>query len=89
VIFPNPAQGPGPVTLQFWLGSSAPRVEIKIFTTAFRMVREMSLANAPAGINQVTLDLLDKWGAPLANGLYYVVVVTPQGRSVGRLLILR
>jgi hypothetical protein len=35
------------------------------------------------------LNLTGRGGAPLANGLYYVVVTTKAGRAVGKLLILK
>jgi FlgD Ig-like domain len=89
VVFPNPVQGPGPATLQFNLPNPASQVQVKLFTTAFRRVRETSLGAEPAGFFQVPLTLRDDRGTPLANGLYYVVVSTPRGFSVARLLILR
>jgi hypothetical protein len=64
-------------------------VTIEVFTTAFRRVNEITLFNVPAGLNDIALPLTDREGAPLANGLYYVVVQTPQGRFVTKLLILR
>jgi arabinan endo-1,5-alpha-L-arabinosidase len=88
VLFPNPATGPGPVTLQVTL-SSAGQVQISVFTTAFRKVNTMTLSNVPAGTTDVALPLTDQQGTPLANGLYYVVVRTPQGRFITKLMILR
>jgi hypothetical protein len=63
-------------------------VRIEVFTTAFRKV------NAPppsqqAGGATVDLPLTDKGGSPLANGLYYVVVNSPAGKSILKLLLLR
>jgi hypothetical protein len=88
VLFPNPATGPGPVTLQATL-SSAGQVQISVFTTAFRKVDTLTLSNVPAGTTDVALALNDQQGRPLANGLYYVVVRTPQGRFITKLMILR
>jgi rhamnogalacturonan endolyase len=88
VLFPNPATGPGPVTLNLHL-STAGRVQISVFTTAFRRVNEITLSNVPAGTTDVALPLTDREGTPLADGLYYVVVTTPQGRFVVKLMILR
>lgn len=62
-------------------------VRIQIFTAAFRMVREDRYPDQVYGV--LTLELKDKTGVPLASGLYYVVVQTKTGRSVGKLLILR
>jgi rhamnogalacturonan endolyase len=88
VLFPNPVTGPGPVTLQIHL-SNPGQVSISVFTTAFRRVNEITLSNVPAGITNEALPLTDKEGTPLANGLYYVVVNTPQGRFVVKLMVLR
>jgi hypothetical protein len=89
VVFPNPFSGPGPVQVQWTLGQAAGDVSISVFTTAFRKVNEVDYGAQPAG--KVTLPLVtqDKWGKPLANGLYYLVVKTPAGRSVGKLIVLR
>jgi len=89
LVFPNPVQGPGPVTFQFTLPQSYGQAEVKVFTSAFRMVEETVVKDPSAGLNRVPLILEDKWGQPLANGLYYIVVQWPQGRAVTRLLILR
>ena len=89
VVFPNPAKGPGPVTLQFALGVPAEHVEILVFTTAFRLVNRIELANVPQGIMDVTIPLTDRLGSALADGLYYVVVETPHSRSVVKLMVLR
>jgi arabinan endo-1,5-alpha-L-arabinosidase len=88
VLFPNPATGPGPVTLQVTL-SSAGQAQISVFTTAFRKVNTITLSNIPAGTTDVALPLTDQQGTPLANGLYYVVVRTPQGRFITKLMVLR
>jgi hypothetical protein len=89
VVYPNPATGPGPVTLQITLHSPASQVKILVFTTAFRLVNEIEETNVPAGVTDVTLPLTDHFGKPLANGLYYVVVVGPQVRLIDKLLIIR
>jgi hypothetical protein len=88
VLFPNPAAGPGPVTLQASL-SSGGRVQISVFTTAFRRVNEITLPNVPAGTTDIALPLTDQRGKPLANGLYYVVVQTAQGRFIVKLMVVR
>jgi hypothetical protein len=63
-------------------------VRVEIFTGAFRRVQDRTFYNQPGGV-AVTIELKDKWGAPLANGLYYVVVVIDGHRSIAKLLILR
>jgi len=63
-------------------------VEIKVFTLAFRLVQEESFLNIPSG-TPVPLQPRDKWGVTLANGLYYLVVTTKRGVSIGKLMVLR
>lgn len=89
VIYPNPAKGTGPVTLQITLTAPASRVTVSVYTTAFRRVNEITLTNLPAGTTEEALPLMDRSGVPLANGLYYIVIQTPQGRFLAKLLVLR
>jgi hypothetical protein len=35
------------------------------------------------------VQLKDNWGKPLADGLYYLVVLVDGGRSIGKLMVLR
>jgi hypothetical protein len=63
-------------------------VRVQIFTVAFRMVQNNDFKDVQAGgILQIPLE--DRWGNPLANGLYYVVVTTKAGRTIGKLLVIR
>ena len=39
--------------------------------------------------NTVLLELKDAKGKPLANGVYYIVVLTEKGKAIGKFLILR
>jgi hypothetical protein len=77
------------VTIQLSLASSCSQVKIEIFTLAFRRVNQITLLAVPAGIKDVILPLTDRDGTPLANGLYYGVVTTPQEIRLNKLLILR
>ena len=96
VIYPNPADGTKPVNIHIPGLNSIADVKVEIFTTAFRKVQEKPYSQQPVGVD-VSIILADKWGTPLASGLYYVVVVTiPQpgsgqssNRLIGKLLILR
>jgi pectate lyase len=88
IPFPNPAPGPT-VMISFTLRDNASWAHIEIFTTAFREVNQVNLSNVPAGAQLVSIPLTDSHGAPLANGVYYVVVVNRQGRAIGKILILR
>jgi len=87
VIYPNPATGSGPVSIRLPNYSGTAKVEVKVFTTAFRMVNEFTVSQE--GGMDIALPLTNRSGAPLANGLYYVVVTTPEGRAVEKLLIIR
>jgi hypothetical protein len=88
VVYPNPADGTEPVRLRppAYLGFSD--VKVRIFTLAFRKVQDNTYPQVPAGVD-VPISLMDKWGKPLASGLYYVVVNTSQGRTIAKFLILR
>jgi hypothetical protein len=89
VIYPNPVKDPGPVTIQISLPVRAVEIGIQIFTSAFRKVNETKLMQVPAGVTDFSLNLADRWGKPLANGLYYVVVTVDGKRMIGKLVILR
>jgi len=60
----------------------------KIFTVVDRKVLDKDIPQVPIGTD-FSLELKDNWGVPLANGLYYLVIDGVQGRSIGKLLILR
>jgi len=87
VVYPNPVTG-GSVNVlpPAYMGSQDVRVEI--FTLAFRQVVDETFPAVPGG-KAVTIELKDRWGRPLADGLYYVVVTVNGRHSTGRLLILR
>ena len=61
---------------------------IQVFTVGYRKVRQEEWKGLPRD-TAVELELKDGEGIQLANGLYYVVVTTGPGRSVGKLMILR
>ncbi len=88
VIYPNPADGTKPVMVRppYYYGSS--NVKVQLFTLGFRKVAEITAKNIPWGTD-VPLDLVDRWNKTLANGLYYVLVTTSNGRTIGKLLLLR
>ncbi len=87
VFYPNPSDGTKP--LMVVLPLTAPSdVKVQVFTTAFRRVKTQDFPGQPVGV-PVSITLDDDWGHPLASGLYYVVANTSQGRTIGKLLILR
>lgn len=84
VLFPNPATG-DQVKLALPYGQDT---KVSIYTTSYRMVREIKVGLVQPG-TVLTIDLSDKVGSALANGVYYVVVTTLNSRWTGKLLILR
>jgi len=62
-------------------------VRVEIFTPAFRKVLDEVFPSVPAGV-AVKVELKDQSGKPLANGLYYVIVIVNGHHFVGKLLIL-
>jgi hypothetical protein len=64
-------------------------VVLKIFSTAFRKVKEADLGSLPAGVVDISLELTDDHGNPLADGLYYVVALVGKDKAVGKMLILK
>jgi hypothetical protein len=89
IPYPNPATGPGPIQVRIVLQKPAAWLTLKLYTLAFRMVREETFQNLPAGPDDLSLTLTDKWGRDLANGLYYILIETPVGKAKAKLLILR
>jgi hypothetical protein len=85
VVFPNPSTHE-PAALG--LPSGVTSVDIKVFTLAFRKVQEIQPGQYVPGTT-VPLPMTDSGGAPLANGLYYLVVTTNQGTTTVKWLILR
>lgn len=85
-LFPNPGTGP---SVSLMLPTTvAENVEVEIFTLSFRKVQDHIYPQVTPG-SAITLPLTNSWGNALANGLYYVVAVTPQKKSISKLLVLR
>lgn len=89
VSYPNPVTGPGPIHVQVILQQPVSWLNLKVFTLSFRMVNEEKFQNLPAGPNDFPLAMTDKWGRELANGLYYLEAIIPQGQTMGKWLILK
>jgi hypothetical protein len=87
VVYPNPAPGPIVNVLPPAYGGIS-NLRIEIFTAAFRKVQDETFTNIPSG-TAVTIALIDRWGTTLGNGIYYLVVTTSKGRTIGKLLIQR
>jgi hypothetical protein len=101
-IFPNPSNGTQPVTVAVTLNQPSDSLTVQVFTVAFRKVQDNVVSTSSPGVQDslaagatartwyVPLSLNDKWGNPLASGLYYVLVSNHSGyRSVSKLLLLR
>ncbi len=88
IVYPNPSDGTKPINVHVPGLTTVSNITVQIFTTAFRKVLEQPFTNQPVGVD-VNINLSDNWGAPMASGIYYVVVTTPNGRIVGKLLLLR
>jgi hypothetical protein len=87
VLYPNPVTTPGVTHLLVPL-TSVSNVKVGIFTTAFRLVQTETFQQVSPG-EAITLTLTDKFGNPLADGLYYVVIEAQGKRWITKLLILR
>jgi hypothetical protein len=88
VAYPNPVAG-GSVRIHLLLPSPS-NITVEIFTTSFRKVRETVFSQQPVGVDMV-VELVDKSGVALADGLYYISVSTSLSsmRKITKLLILR
>jgi len=86
-VFPNPVTT-GTVTVlpQAYGGSSD--VTVYLYTSAFKLVATKRFPMVPAG-RTVSLELVDDWGQDLADGVYYVAVVTKRNRKTATLVLAR
>ncbi len=86
-LYPNPARG---TQVNIYVpGQGGPgNLKVEIFTIGFRRAQEATISNVVPGAS-IDLELRDKAGVTLSNGLYYVVVTTPEGeRFILKLLVL-
>jgi hypothetical protein len=88
IIFPNPVDGTVPVKVRPPAFTGTSDVKVQLYTLAFRKVQENVYPNMVAG-QDCPIPLKDSWNNPLASGLYYVVVTTHNGRTIGKMLLLR
>lgn len=65
------------------------KVSLEIFTVALRKIAEQTYHSQGPGAVDLVLPLTDASGAPLANGVYYVIVRAQNQRLTLKLLILR
>ena len=85
VVYPNPVTG-SIVTIQL-PGDNLDNVEVQIFTLAFRKVQTIRVAQVVG--KSLTVPLVDKSGAALANGLYYFVVHVGAQKWIMKVLVLK
>jgi len=89
IPFPNPVQSPiSFVQVEVNFKSSDTHGRLGVMTVSGRRVKEIVLGTVHPGPLIVNLPLMDDWGSPLANGLYYLVVKTTTDQAVGKLLII-
>ena len=88
--YPNPVTGPGllsiPVTAP--TGSTATWT---VYTLGFRKIYGQSQP-IPGNYGTLSWDLLDKWGVPVSNGLYYIrvnVLGLDSGSRIVKVLVIR
>jgi hypothetical protein len=88
ILYPNPSDGTQPVSIRIPGRNGTSDVKVQIFTVSFRLVQQEVFPQVPAGTD-VPVTLTDKWGHPLASGLYYVTVTVDGKRTVCKLIILK
>ncbi|HEX7401559.1 MAG TPA: type IX secretion system sortase PorU, partial [candidate division Zixibacteria bacterium] len=80
--YPNPFSQE--TNFYYQLSSDAEKVEVKIFTLAGRLIRQIPFASAQAGINYSTVwDGRDQEGDAVANGVY-IYKITAEGTLNGK-----
>ena len=87
-FYPNPVRQGDWIHLHFSPCDQGQNFRVRIYTVSFRKVLDRSGLQVPL-MGDYSLAPENNWGRSLANGLYYVVVESPQGRMVGKLLILK
>lgn len=88
-LYPNPVVGRGWVRLRMNLCRPTEIMSFSIWTTSARKVMDQVFGPQPAGVSDRVIELRDRRGTPLANGLYYLVMKTSQGRVIFKLLVMR
>ncbi len=92
------AMGPNPlsvsskagsgVTIQYALPQSG-RVNLSLYDTTGRLVRELLSETVTAGLHQISWDGLDRFGTPAVSGAYYCRLNVNGKESVKRLTVVR
>jgi hypothetical protein len=87
LVYPNPIKDGGKITLLVPVVAGTD-LRLEWFTLAFRKVGGLEVHLSSAG-GSVLLDLVDKQGRPLANGIYYLVASGGDRHWVVKLMVLR
>ena len=85
-ILPNPLNPAGTLELST---SRAGRVRAELFDVSGRLVRVLADRSVAAGWQELRIEARTSEGTPLASGLYYVRVSTPDGVSTLRVAVLK
>jgi hypothetical protein len=88
MIYPNPSNGVDQVQIAIPGLTGVSDMKVQVFTVSFRKVREETFTGVPKD-GTVSLMLKDNWNTALGNGLYYVLIETPQGRYVEKMIVLK
>ncbi len=87
VVYPNPSKGRVVVRVRANACWDVDYVKIKLVTTAYRVLNEIELGPQVVGVVDTEIELRDRRGKNIANGLYYVLVETQRDRSVGKVMV--
>jgi hypothetical protein len=85
VVYPNPVTS-GTAVIQMPL-ANASNIKVKILTVSFREVQTQQTTQLMG--DQLTVQMVDKSGTPLANGLYYFVISSNGIQWTNKVLVLR
>jgi hypothetical protein len=86
VVYPNPSTG-GVVSVLPPAYPGVSNVTIRVYTTAYRLVRVETYYGVPW--SALPLTLTDRRGSRFSNGLYYAFITTNAGRSMTQMMVLR
>jgi hypothetical protein len=82
----DPSNLPGPVTVSWELPQAVDKVQLKVFTSGFRMVRSFPFPKGTeewtaSGPKTLVWDGLDGRGKPLMPGTYFLFLTARKGKS--------
>jgi hypothetical protein len=89
IVFPNPWDGKGPVKV--WLKSETVirDVNLKVYTTAYRVIAEVNYPRLAPTDRVISWDGRDRKDRPLANGAYHLLLETASGSYRLKLVVLK